>query len=128
MNYLFEIWRQNKTWITSSGWYLIILYYRKVESRSNASITSQPNSKWWKLHFSSYVCSDDSSICVAQENHLEFPKLVIREKEQKIKPYIRNYDFWWLILVDLIGHGLREYDMDQLNGLTVEQNIFDKII
>ena len=54
--------------------------------------------------------------------------LIIKEKEQKILPHFTKYNIWWLILIDLIGYGLCEYDMEQLNSLEFEKTIFKRII
>jgi hypothetical protein len=72
--------------------------------------------------------SDDDKGGLLVKNVYENLKIVIQEKERKIKPYQSKYGIWWLILIDFIGDGLCEYDMKQLNQQKFEDNIFDKII
>jgi hypothetical protein len=55
-------------------------------------------------------------------------KLIISEKEYKIKEYYGNFESWWLILIDYIGYGLDKIDQNQLMNLPKLKTIFEKIL
>ena len=55
-------------------------------------------------------------------------KLVLDEKERKIHDFYKKYDMWWFILVDHIGYGLDNYDIEQFNNAPRLITIFNKII
>lgn len=51
--------------------------------------------------------------------------LCINDKNEKIKPFIHNYDNWWLLLVDFIGlHGLKE----DYQSILPDKKNFDKVL
>jgi hypothetical protein len=55
-------------------------------------------------------------------------KLYIAEKASKIKPFKARYPEWWLVLVDHIGNGLSNSDIDDLkNGISISHD-WNKII
>jgi len=39
-------------------------------------------------------------------------KLIIEEKHEKIKPFKSEYKKWWLILIDYVGYGIRENEIE----------------
>jgi len=55
-------------------------------------------------------------------------ELIIKEKTEKVKPYLNNYKTWWLALVDYIGYGLYDQDFEQLKQITLDLNVFDKVL
>lgn len=55
-------------------------------------------------------------------------KIVLEEKTRKIAMYKHKYKEWWLVLIDYIGHSLRERDVVQLKELPVITNGWDKVI
>lgn len=55
-------------------------------------------------------------------------KLVVAEKECKIKKFKNNYDEWWLALVDCIGYGLSESEINQLNQMPKFSSVFSRIL
>ncbi|MCB9305512.1 MAG: hypothetical protein H6565_02855 [Lewinellaceae bacterium] len=69
----------------------------------------------------------DSGGFVVANVHAHLP-FVISEKEKKIKPFFQKYPTWWLVLIDTIGYGLDQYDLDQLNKNPPYKTIFDKVI
>jgi hypothetical protein len=55
-------------------------------------------------------------------------KISLQEKENKIRPYFKKYQIWWLILIDHVGFMLKDYDFDLLNKMPILECVFDKII
>ncbi|NOY50808.1 MAG: hypothetical protein GXO88_09645 [Chlorobi bacterium] len=55
-------------------------------------------------------------------------KLIIPEKEEKIKKYHSDFKERWLVLVDYIGYGLDTIDIQQLNSVPKIKTIFYKVI
>jgi hypothetical protein len=53
---------------------------------------------------------------------------IIREKEFKVSNYKHKYPVWWLAVVDIIGFGLNELDLNQFNELLNIQTSFDRIL
>lgn len=50
------------------------------------------------------------------------------EKSQKILRYRPKYPVWWLALVDYIGHGLDDFDLEMFYEQSAVQHTWDKII
>ena len=55
-------------------------------------------------------------------------KLIIAEKENKIKNYRTKYSEWWLAVVDTIGYGLSDLDAEQFYELKKIESQFDRIL
>jgi hypothetical protein len=55
-------------------------------------------------------------------------KIVIREKEELVRPQYDKYGSWWLILIDEISFGLAEQDLQQLNSMSPINHCFDRIL
>jgi len=55
-------------------------------------------------------------------------KLIIAEKEEKIKKYKDGFNEWWLLLIDYIGYGLGETDIKQLNSAPKLETIFNRVL
>jgi len=55
-------------------------------------------------------------------------KLIVEEKEKKIKKYYSEYNEWWLVVIDYIAYGLDSFDFDQLSKLPKIESRFKKII
>ncbi len=51
---------------------------------------------------------------------------ILREKEQKIIPYFDKFKTWWLVLVDHIGYGLTEEEINELE-IKEKSNYFERI-
>lgn len=54
--------------------------------------------------------------------------IIIEEKVLKIKPYQKKYNDWWLLLIDHMGFGLDDQEINQLKSLSLENHSFKKII
>ena len=55
-------------------------------------------------------------------------KLIIAEKEEKTKNYRNKYSEWWLAVVDTIGYGLSDLDLNQFYELPKIENQFDRLL
>jgi hypothetical protein len=101
---------------------------KDIKIIENLTISIWPvASKYESAYILGAIIDDDSGGLVVSEVYNNM-RLVIKEKEHKISPYLNKYPTWWLVLVDYIGYGLRDYDMNQLNNLKFEKHIFGKII
>ena len=54
--------------------------------------------------------------------------ICIAEKTVKVAPYRGRYHTWWLVLVDLIGYGISDYDQEQLKNCVRVDHNWDKIV
>ncbi|PCJ30168.1 MAG: hypothetical protein COA90_10080 [Gammaproteobacteria bacterium] len=52
----------------------------------------------------------------------------IEEKTSKISAFKSNYDEWWLVLVDHIGHGLDAFDRKQFHEHVSIDHSWDRVI
>jgi hypothetical protein len=52
----------------------------------------------------------------------------IREKSEKIGPYQNRYDTWWLLLVDLLGWGIDDFEESELRSMIPSLGRFDRVI
>ena len=55
-------------------------------------------------------------------------KLIVAEKEGKVKNYKSRYPEWWLAVVDTIGYGLTDLDAEQFYDLPKITSQFDRIL
>ena len=55
-------------------------------------------------------------------------KLIVAEKENKTKNHRNKYSKWWLAVVDTIGYGLSDLDLNQFNELPKIENQFDRLL
>jgi hypothetical protein len=65
-----------------------------------------------------------SIVSIIQENL----KLVLAEKERKVKPFLKKYKSWWLILCNHIWDNLDVLDIRQINDFPSFETFFDRII
>ncbi len=71
--------------------------------------------------------SDDDAGGFVVSNIYENIKIVIPEKEMKIKKYYDKYSQWWLVLIDHISSGLDHIDKQQLLNLQYSNSLFKRI-
>lgn len=55
-------------------------------------------------------------------------KLIVAEKDEKTKKFRQNYPEWWLAVVDNIGYGLSDLDLEQFHNLPKIENNFDRLL
>jgi hypothetical protein len=101
---------------------------KTVKINNNLKISIWPTNIRYESAYVFGAIADDDTGGLVVSNVYKNLKLIIKEKEQKITPYLTKYKTWWLILVDLVGYGLRDYDMEQLNSLEFEPTLFNKIL
>lgn len=99
-----------------------------IRLNNNLHITIRPTNRKYNSAYVLGVQADDDSGGMVVSDVYENLKLVIKEKEQKVKPHYSKYSTWWLILVDQIGFGLDDYDIVQLKRLEITSNIFNRIV
>jgi hypothetical protein len=87
-----------------------------------------PASKNFNKAFVLGSYSDDDRGGLVISNIMDSLRLIIKEKEKKIKPYKDKYEVWWLALNDHIGDGLDEIDIQQLKEVFDIDTFFDRII
>lgn len=61
-------------------------------------------------------------------NILESLKIIIPKKYKIIKPFKSEYRFWWLVLIDFIGYGLEDYEINDLKKSIDFDLKFDKVL
>lgn len=69
---------------------------------------------------------DDSGGFILSEMERNI-KLILPEKEGRIKEFYQEYNSWWLFLVDHIGFGIEESEFHKLKSSFKAETIFDKI-
>lgn len=101
---------------------------KKVKINEKLSLSFHPASKRHKSVFLLGGSSDGDSGGFVVANVYDHIPLMVKDKENKVRPYFSKYKTWWLLLVDTIGYGLGDYDLQQLNSNPPIRTIFDKII
>jgi len=71
--------------------------------------------------------SDRDSAAWVVSMYIEDTTYCIMEKEQKIKPYYKKYEKWWLLLVDHLSC-ISSYDIDKVVENLNKPNCFEKVI
>ena len=87
-----------------------------------------PSSKKLKNQFRFGIRSDNDSGGFVVETIYENLKLILTEKENKIKTIKHKYGEWWLALVDTVSFGLEDLDINQFYELPKLEHKFDKIL
>ena len=73
-----------------------------------------------------YTDGESGGFLIAEiETNLRF---CIDEKTRKIASFKSNYPEWWLVLPDLIGYGLDEFDQSSFRGQVSITHEWDKVI
>jgi len=94
----------------------------------NISIKLHPSSKRYESIFVLGGLMDyDEGGWVVSEIH-ENLKIIIKEKTDKIAPHRHKYGIWWLALVDYIGYGISQENLDQLIDPPGPVHDWDKVI
>lgn len=94
----------------------------------NLEIRAVPSSRKSDTFFR-HVGSNDmqSGGMIVEEIYNALP-YILREKERKVQPHKDKYLQWWLVLIDTIGYGLDEHDLEQFRALPRLETSFDKVI
>ncbi len=71
--------------------------------------------------------SDRDSSAWVVSMYIEDTTHCMMEKEQKIKPYHKKYEKWWLLLVDHLSC-IGSYDIDKVISNLNKPNCFEKVI
>lgn len=86
----------------------------------------QSNVKLDKSILIGSIHDDDAGGFVLSEMERNI-KLILPEKEERIKEFYQEYNSWWLFLVDHIGYGIEESEFQKLKKNFKAETTFDKI-
>ncbi|MGC4020956.1 MAG: hypothetical protein QM734_02965 [Cyclobacteriaceae bacterium] len=100
---------------------------KEYEINKNFRLRFFPSTKNFKkpFVFGSYSDGDGGGFVIA--NIMDSLPLIIKEKEEKIRPYRNKYPTWWLALNDHVGNGLDEIDLQQLQEVFDIETFFQRI-
>lgn len=88
-----------------------------------------PSSNKLRKQFQYGMSSDGDSGGLIVGLLYENLKLIIMEKEEKVKNYRNKYSEWWLAVVDTIGYGLTDdLDLKQFYDLPKLEYQFDRLL
>ncbi len=109
--------------------HLNYLYQQKqYQLTDNFSLRFFPASKNFNRPYVLGSYHDDDGGGFVIGNIMNSLSLIIKEKEEKIRPYQNKYSTWWLALNDHIGNGLDEIDLQQLKEVFDIDTFFERII
>lgn len=101
---------------------------KEVQIDENLSIIFFPSEKKLDSAYVMGIHGDSDSFGFVVSDVYDNLKIIIKEKENKIDQYFFRYKKWWLLLIDYIGYGLNELEIQQLKDLGLECNKFEKVI
>lgn len=102
---------------------------RKIAVVEGFKLTITPADDVHDLEFVFACASDRDSTGWLFEMMQTNIQLCIEEKTHKIAKVRNGYPEWWLVLVDMIGWGLSEFDQQIFNDcVTIEKSNWDKVI
>lgn len=101
---------------------------REYEVTNNFKLRIMPSSMKLQKQFNYLASSDGDSggfvVGLIYENF----KLIIKEKEKKVKNNKEKYSEWWLAVVDTIGYRLTDLDLEQFYELSKLEYQFNRIL
>ena len=106
----------------------IIDEHREYEITDNFRIRIIPSTQKQQRQYQYGMSHDNDSGGFVVGLIYDNLKLIVSEKEGKIKNYKSRYSEWWLAVVDTIGCGLTDLDAEQFHDLTRIDSQFDKIL
>jgi len=101
---------------------------REYIIRHNLNIRIWPTKRKLSQIYEIGILSDHDSGGVVVGEIYQNLNIIIKEKALKIQPYLKKYSEWWLLVVDYIGFGLDNLDINQLRSLSLETHPFKKVI
>lgn len=75
-----------------------------------------------------YGAIDGDSGGMVVQNVYDGLVYAVEDKIKKVKPYLKKYSHWWLILVDYISPGLEQMDIDQLKEIFDVDHFFERMV
>ncbi|MGJ5642858.1 hypothetical protein [Formosa sp. S-31] len=101
--------------------------HKTYKVTENLEINIFPSQKKFntQFHFGSSLDSNQGGFVL--NNIYNSLKIIIKEKTSRIQPFKSEYRTWWLALIDDIGNGLTEYEIDQLKEIIDFDLNFDKV-
>jgi len=102
---------------------------QKISVTEGFKITLNPADNIHDLEFVFACASDRDSTGWLFEMMQRNIQLCIDEKTRKIAKVRNGYPEWWLVLVDMIGWSLSEFDREIFNdSVTIDKGDWDKVI
>lgn len=102
---------------------------QKITVVEGFKVTITPADDVHDLEFVFACASDRDSTGLLFEMMQTNLQLCIDEKTKKIDKVRANYQTWWLVLVDMIGWGLSEFDQELFkDSVSVDKRDFAKVI
>lgn len=101
---------------------------REYILRANLKIAIWPTKRKLSKIYQIGIQSDHDSGGIMVAEMYRSLKIIIKEKELKIAPYLNKYNEWWLMLVDNVGFGLDDEEIKELKTLPINNHIFKKVI
>ncbi len=110
------------------GHLLILDQTKMVKVNQNLTLSFHPASKRHKSVFLLGGSSDGDSGGFVVADLIAHLPMIVKEKEGKVQSYFSKYKTWWLVLIDTIGYGLDDHDLNQLNENPPFKTVFDKVL
>jgi len=102
--------------------------HREYEISDTFKLRLIPSSSKLRKQFQYGMSSDGDSGGFVVGLIYENLKLIINEKEEKVENHRKKYSEWWLAVVDTIGYGLTDLDIEQFCDLPKLEYQFDRIL
>lgn len=102
--------------------------HKKYKIDENFKLYFFPSTNKNQYQYEFGMSSDSDSGCLVVGSIYENLKLIIAEKERKIQNYKWRYSEWWLAVIDTIGYGLTNLDIEQFQNLEKIESQFDRIL
>ncbi|MDW8228938.1 MAG: hypothetical protein RMJ33_03770 [Saprospiraceae bacterium] len=102
--------------------------YREYKITDNFKIIIIPSAKKLKNQYEYGMSLDYDSVGPVVGLIYNNLKLIVAEKESKVKNYKSKYPEWWLAVVDYVGYGLVDLDAEQFYDLPKIKSQFDRIL
>ncbi len=92
------------------------------------SLDFYEHSEKWKTQFEVGGIVDLNKSGFVVKDICDSLKIIINEKERKIKKFKSLYENWWLVLVDFVGYGISTSEVKKIKDGINENKSFKKII
>jgi hypothetical protein len=106
----------------------IIDEFREYRITDNLTITIIPSTQKLDNQYQYGMSSDNDSGGFVVGLIYDNLKLIVAEKEIKIKKFKSRYSEWWLAVVDYIDYGLADLDVEKFYELIKIESQFDRIL
>jgi len=94
----------------------------------NLSLKFFPAGKKLRFKFNIASSMDGGHGGFVVQDIYESLKIIISEKKRKVEPYKEEFEMWWLALIDHIGYGLSDSDLNYLKEIVDFPLHFERVI